>query len=104
GAAAEVVYCDELFVVLVEPVGQSGRGRLVDDAAYVEAGEASGFLGGRALGVVEVRRHGDDRAFDRLAEEGFGGSLELAQDVRGNFFGRVAFGADFDLRLALFSG
>ena len=38
GAAAEVVDGDRLVLLLVEPVGQRRRGRLVDDAHHLEAG------------------------------------------------------------------
>ena len=67
-AAAEVVDGDLLVLLLVEAVGQRGRGRLVDDAHDVEAGDLAGVLGRLALGVVEVGRDGDDRVGDLLAE------------------------------------
>ena len=60
-AATEVEHEDGLVVVLVEPVGQRGRGGLVDDAQHLEAGDLAGLLGGLALGVAEVRGHGDRR-------------------------------------------
>ena len=68
-AAAEVEHEDRLVVLLVETVGERGRGRLVDDALDVEAGDLAGVLGGLALRVVEVRRDGDDRLGD-LARRG----------------------------------
>ena len=76
-AAAEVEDEDRLVGLLVEPVGQRGRGRLVDDALDVEAGDLAGVLGGLALVVVEVRGDGDDRAVDRLAQVRLGVGLEL---------------------------
>ena len=68
GAAAQVEHQDRLVVLLVEAVGQRGRGGLVDDALDLEAGDLAGVLGGLALRVVEVGRHGDDRVGDRLAQ------------------------------------
>jgi hypothetical protein len=54
GAAAEVVDGDlAIGALLVEAVGQRGRGRLVDDALDVEAGDAAGVLGGLALASLK---------------------------------------------------
>ncbi len=69
GAAAEVIDRDRACPLLVEPVGERGRGRLVDDAQHLEAGDLAGILGRLALGVVEVGRDGDDRLVDGLAED-----------------------------------
>ena len=89
-AAAEVEDQDELiFLALVQAVGQGGRGGLVDDAQDVQAGDFSGLLGGLALGVVEVGRHGDDGVGDLFAEVGLGVVLELHEDTGGNFLRRV---------------
>ena len=82
-AAAEVEDEDGLIgAVLVEAVGERGRGRLVDDAQDVEAGDLAGVLGGLALRVVEVRRHRDHGVGDGLAEIRLGVGLELLQDHR----------------------
>ena len=87
-AATEVEDEDGLVVALVEAVGQRGRGRLVDDAAHVEARDLAGLLGGLALGVGEVRRDGDHRVGDGLAEVGLGVALELLQDERADLLRR----------------
>ncbi len=58
-AAAEIVHGDGFVLLLIEPVSERGRGRLIDDAHDVEAGDLARVLGGLALRVVEVRRHGD---------------------------------------------
>ena len=68
GAAAEVEDQHGLLALLVEPVGERGRGRLVDDPQHLEPGDLPGVLGRLALGVVEVRGHGDDRLGHALAE------------------------------------
>ena len=87
-AAAEVVDRDEPGVPLVEAVGERRRGRLVDDAEHVEAGDPAGVARGGPLRVVEVRRDRDDGAIDvridlaLLGEVLLGAVLQLAQDER----------------------
>ncbi len=88
-AAAEVVDGDRLVLLLVETVGQRRRGRLVDDAHDLEAGDLAGFLGGLALRVVEVGGHGDDGLASPRPEILLRGLLQLLQDHRGDFRRRV---------------
>ena len=87
GAAAEVVHSDGLVLLLVQAVGQRSRGRLVDDALHVEAGNLAGVLGGLALRVVKVGRNGDDGLGDGLAQISLGALLQLLQN-HGRNFGR----------------
>jgi hypothetical protein len=68
GAAAQVVDRDRAAAALLEPVGERGRGRLVDDAQDLEAGDLAGVLGRLTLGVVEIGGHGDDRLGHSLAQ------------------------------------
>ena len=53
-SAAEVVHGDDLVFVLVQSVGQRGRGRLVDDALDVQTRNLARILGRLTLRVVEV--------------------------------------------------
>ncbi len=103
-AAAEVVHGDGLVFLLVEPVRQSGRCRLVDDAEHVEARNLAGVLGRLALRVVEVRGHGDDRVGHRLAEVILCGLLQLLQHHRGDFRRRVFLAAGLDPHVAVVCG
>ena len=76
-----------VVALLVEPVGERGRGRLVDDAQHLEAGDLARLLGGGALGVVEVGRDGDDGLVDGVAEVGLGVPLQLLQDAGRDLLG-----------------
>src|SRR5690606_25849597 len=84
-AATQVEDEDELVLLaLLEAVRERGRGGLVDDAGHVEARDLPGVLGRLTLSVVEVRRDGDDRVGDGLAQVLLGVALELAEDARGD--------------------
>ncbi len=101
-AAAEVEDEDRLVgLLLVEPVGQRGRGRLVDDALDVEAGDLAGVLGRLALVVVEVRGDGDHRAVDAVAEIGLGVCLQLLEDHRADLRRGVLLAAGLDARVTV---
>jgi hypothetical protein len=92
--AAQVEHEDRLVVLLVEPVGQRGRGRLVDDAQHLETRDLPGLLGGLALRVVEVRGDGDDGLRDAVTQIGLGVPLELHQDLRRDLLRRPLLAVD----------
>ena len=95
--AAEVEDEDRLVAaLLVEPVGERRRGRLVDDAQHVQAGDLAGVLRRLALGVVEVGGDGDHRVADRLAEIGLGVRLQLLQDHRADLRRRILLAPGLD--------
>ena len=100
-SAAEVEDEDGLLLLLLEAVGQCGRGRLVDDADDVEAGDLAGVLGRLALRVVEVGRDGDDSVGHRLAEIRLGVGLQLLEDHRGDLRRRVLLVAGLDANVAV---
>ena len=95
-AAAEVEYEDRLIGILVEPVGERRRGRLVDDAEHGEPGDLAGLLRGLPLGVVEVRRDRDDGLVDLVAEVALRVSLQLREDLRGDLLGGPLLPVDVD--------
>ena len=67
-AAAQIENEDALVALLVEAIGQSRRGGLVDDPQHLEAGDLAGILGGLTLGIVEISGNGDHRLGDGLTE------------------------------------
>ena len=90
GAAAEVEDQDGLFLAaLVQPVGQRRGGGLIDDAQHIEPGDLAGFLGGLALGVIEVGGHGDDRVGDVLTEVALRVALQFLQCAGTDLLGGV---------------
>ena len=97
GTATEVEDQDGLLLLdLLQAVGQGGRGGLVDDAQDVETGDLAGFLGGLALGVVEVRGNRDDRVGHRLTEVRLGVALELLQHTGADLLRGVLLAVDVD--------
>ena len=100
-AAAKVVDGDRLAVFLLEPVGERGRGRLVDDAQHFKTRDLAGVLGRLALRVVEVSRNGDHRLGDGLAEISLGGFLHLLQNEGGNLRRRIILAASLDPGVAI---
>src|SRR6202023_4252606 len=60
GPAAQVEDQHRLVGLLVKPVGQRGRGRLVDDAQHLEPGDAARVPGRLPPRVIETRGHGED--------------------------------------------
>ncbi len=79
-AAAEVVDGERPVLALLEPVGEGGGRRLVQETQHLEPREPRRVFRGLALGVVEVRGNRDDRATD-VPELVLGLLLEGAQDL-----------------------
>ena len=90
GTASQVVDHNELIGVLPQAVGQSGGGRLIDDALHFQTGDAAGVLGGLALSIGEVGGNGDDCLAHRLAQIGLGIVLHLLEYHGGDLLGGVA--------------
>ena len=84
-----------LLCLLVEPIGDRGRGRLVDDANNIKSSDAAGVLGSRTLRVREVCRDGNDCLCDLLAEIILCNGLHFSKNHRGNLF----WGHNFVLQL-----
>ena len=98
GAAAEVEHEDRLLLFLfVQAIGQGGRRRLVYDPQHLETGDLASLFGRGALGIVEVRRDGDDRLRDSGAEVALCVPLQLLQDTGGDFLGVIGLPVNVDM-------
>ena len=75
-SSAQIEDQDPALQTTPVPVGDGGRGGLVEDAQDLQSGDGPGVLGGLTLPVVEVRGDGDDGLGHRLVEEGLGVGLE----------------------------
>ena len=82
-------------------VRESGRCGLIDDAQHLEASDLAGILGALALGIVEIRRNGDDGFLHRLAEILLGDAFHLAQDDSRNFGTCEDLAPDLDARIII---
>ena len=76
GAAAEVVDRIEAFGRVVQAVSDGCGGWLADEPEHMQAGQFGRALGGLALRIVEVRRHGDDGTEQLDVESVFGALAE----------------------------
>ena len=97
-SAAQVEHQDlQLLAGLLQPIGQTGRRGLVDDAQDLQPGDLAGVLGGRALVVVEIGGAGDDHLLHRVSQVSFRVLLDLLQDERRDLLGAVLFAEDLEL-------
>jgi hypothetical protein len=79
GTTPKVVNSDNA-VILLETVGKSGGGGLVDHTHDVKTRDLTGVLGGLTLLVVEVGRDSNNGVLEGLADEGLSGLLHLSED------------------------
>ena len=89
GAASEVEDRDGLVLGEIDPVGECGRRRFVDDPEDIEPRHGARFLGGLALSVIEISGDGDDRFGDRFAEKVGGRIFHLGQNGASDFLRRT---------------
>src|ERR1700690_1901097 len=80
GPAPKVVHRDQAILLLVEPVGESGRGGFVPQAQNIESRDAARVFCGLPLRIVEISGHSNDRLRNRPAEKPLGIALKLAQN------------------------
>src|SRR5262249_53365651 len=99
--AAEVVDRDLALLLLLEPIGERRRSRLVDDAQDFQTGDLAGILGRLPLRIVEVGGNRDDGLTYLLAEIGFRRLLHLLEDERRYLRWRIGFSVGFDPGIAV---
>jgi NAD-specific glutamate dehydrogenase len=101
GAPAQIVDRDLATALLLEPIGQRGGGRLVNNAQHFEPGDPPGVFGGLALRVVEISRDGDDGLRHLFTEVGLGGLPHPGQNEGADLARAVALAADLDPGIAI---
>ncbi|MCY1231020.1 NAD-specific glutamate dehydrogenase [compost metagenome] len=100
GAAAQVIDRVNAFGGVVEAIGNGCGSGLVQQAQHFQAGQARGVLGRLALGLVEVRRHGDDRADQVVAQRVFGALAQRGEDLGRDLDRALHAGRGLDLQHA----
>ena len=83
-AATQVVDRDGFVLFLVQAIGKSRSGRLIDDSQDLQPSNFARLFGRLPLAIVEVCGHRDDGLADLLAQEILGGGLQFLQDHRRN--------------------
>ena len=97
--AAQVIHGDlHVARLLVHAVGQRCGRRLVDDTAYLQAGDLARLLRSLTLRVGEVGRDGDDGLRDLLSQIILGRLLHLLQDDGRNLLRSVLPSVDIHTR------
>ena len=89
GAATKVINRDGAALFLFHTIGQRGGRRFIDDAQHFKPGNGAGFLGGLALGVIEIGRNGNHGLGNLLTQMGFGGFLHFGQHHGADLLRRV---------------
>ena len=102
-AAAEIEHGDEPAFLFLKPIGERRGGGFINDAQNLQSRNFARVLGGLALRIVEIGRHGDNRLFHCLAEIVFGGFLHLLQDERADLARRIGLTLGFDPGIAVFA-
>ncbi|PKS06781.1 hypothetical protein jhhlp_006855 [Lomentospora prolificans] len=87
------------LVLLVETVGNGGRGGLVNDTEDIETGNETGILGSLTLRVVEVGGYSDDSLGNGGTEVALGSLSHLGEDHSGNLLGSELLGLALELDL-----
>ena len=102
-STAEIEYSDLFIFLLVKAVGQRRRGGFVDNTPHIQTGDLAGILGGLALGIVEIGRHGDHGVGHLGAQVGLGRLADLLQDHGADLRRSIGFIPDFNAHIALFA-
>ena len=80
GATAQVVHGINAFGAVIQTIGNRRCRRFVEQAQHVEARQTGRILGGLALCIVEIGRHGNHRPHQFAAQRCFRTMLQGFQD------------------------
>ena len=85
-SATQVVNQNRLVFTLLQPIGDRGGRRLVQDRPHVQPGQPAGIGRRLALGRPEIGRAGDHDVADLFSQSDLGVAHDLAQDERRDVF------------------
>ena len=94
-SAAQIVDHHGVARAVCETVCEAGGGGFIEYAQHFEARQHTGFPGGVALRVREIRRHGDDGTVYRLAQFAACPVGQFLEDERGNLLGRESLASHY---------
>jgi hypothetical protein len=74
---------------VIQPIGDGGGRRLIDQTQHLETRHLGGILGGLTLRIVEIGRHGDDGAIEQVVKTILGALSQHGQQLGGNLHRRL---------------
>ena len=100
-ATTQIEHGVDALAGVIQAIGNGSRRRFVDQAQHLQTGQLGRILGRLALGVVEIRRHGDHGTVQIVIESVFGAIAQRGENFSAHFHRRLVTTARADAHHAL---